>query len=1722
MKPTLSEILSRLAATDDKIEDVLTGLRPPGEREALKRCAVVRTFDRELFDGVLTPDESPAGWPPFDSFVASFEVERVPRVAGGYRLQQRARLDNWRAWWAGEPVGPPVPADLRALAARLAEHFRAGERSRDLLGQLVLYDQEQAAEVFRGLYAQADQRFDLARCQDLIDVLLDECRAPLLGPDLITLRDQRIAYLTARSLWSTEYLQTGTFLETAGLRRAYDELLAGDGPRVLEMHAPGGRGKTMELRWLISRVFVLKRIPCAKSDFDYLDPVNATRYPLLVLLEAAAQLNQQLPQEPFNAFLESFGWATPLLRRHVTDASRVAAASKRLRTQHTRLAATVPKRFVQTFNNAVGDGPAVMVLDTLEEVHLRPQNDLAGLLRLLRYLHDECPGLRLVLSGRYPVSELGGLPPTVHREPECFSTADADRYLAELRQIGRPEVRAAITDKAAGDPFKLSLLADIVQQRPSLTPAHVQQFEADLIYLILRVIRRIQEPRVRWLLRYGVIPRTLSLEFVREVMQRDLERGLSGDLELDSPGDDVLPDQLDSKVTAFPTSAQGLDLDECWAQLCRYAATSSWVSPVPEDPESLRFHPNVLAPMRRVIRAHPVYASLHLAAVDYFERKAAEDAERWDHWIGEAIYHRFQVDGPDAAGYWRLALDRVDLDDPQRRADLAEQLLGWDYIDRDGDPRPWRDGVRLIAPETVVQARFELASALTQIARMSGVEAADQLWSRAEENFAKVQHSRLNVVPEWRLAYVRAALALRAGELDEAERYLLGALPRTVDLQDLVRLRVLLGEVQLRRGNRAAPETYREALTAAGRLTLRSGRTYVRTQIIKAYQELGRLHEASAELDAARAREPLSAEQEVRLGLLAVELGVASGRLDWAAHNARRVAADGIDARALAAEASVALERRRPVEALELAAGAERVAADYATGTAAATSSVEFALGRELSGLAAGAVARYGQALHALETARSLWHREGDLAAVARCHTHSAILQMREVGNLMVAEQHLTEAAELEIVRGGAAWCATQLARVELLGRQARPHQALDLVWSVIRRLRARHSPPQLLIRAAVEGLAVGLPEDNNLLLELLAEQLPLVSPVSARIVLLHDLDRVPDMHDHAAREKLRALGPLLRTSRDKLPTADQALLDLTLVELDRLVRDRQAAEDRLTAVHHDCRGLRTLFFVREWSRALDRLDAIGGAARPQSTEVQQFVREFHEYPTLCGVFLVERAEGLLGVDDVREARELLKQAEPLLRQAAELETQWHARQQQAMGRVSQTLTDVRRQAYRAAAGAAFGVLGDVIRSWVVESTADAGRKLEESRASVRLAFGNDERLEVATWIPPATEVKKTYRHEIRGLLGPAATEDQVIDTVAERLQHDWRAVGDELGRLMLPEAALAAMTHRFDLRCDVEDRRLNVIPWELARRPDTGTLVGQDGAVCTMYRAVSRLSAYRDEVRYVQTGLNRLVDRELPVDGDLGPYTKQRLISYQARYGLTPAGELGTRVITQLQRDMAPQGKPLVVLAQPGKHNRALSRLYEAHGFEVAVVRDPTLDRLAEVMASVPRTPAVLHLSCGLRESGGGVALTFLAGGWEAEAFSNSRTTDDIPVTSVNRLLAGIPREEFRPLVVLDVDRPSGSADMIFYLLLRNAFAGDLFGLGRCAGVLGTGLAGHDGQEMYDSMIRSLAAGKSLGETATALRALVRDDTRLDRVLPFAGTSLHTHLPWLRLVLGR
>ena len=319
------------------------------------------------------------------------------------------------------------------------------------------------------------------------------------------------------------------------------------------------------------------------------------------------------------------------------------------------------------------------------------------------------------------------------------------------------------------------------------------------------------------------------------------------------------------------------------------------------------------------------------------------------------------------------------------------------------------------------------------------------------------------------------------------------------------------------------------------------------------------------------------------------ETRLASGHLSSAAATAREVYEQTGDWRARALSARVAMASRQAIRALGLA-GMAAPGSGEAAATAGSTSSAETASGRELTGLAMGAVMEFGRAFGALDLAQVMWYSEGDLEAAARCYAHSAVLQMRDVGNIKVAEHHLLAAEELEIADGSDGWLQRSLVRAELLARQGKHHEAAQQVRATLDRLRDLNAPPRRLIRAAVEGLASGSPDQQAGLLDLMVAQLGLVSPPSARVVLLRELGRVGEL-GAGARERLPQLRRLLQISSDKqLCATDRALLTMTLAELDRLAGKRSAARTKLITAGARLRKPGMRLYLREWSLAVDRL----------------------------------------------------------------------------------------------------------------------------------------------------------------------------------------------------------------------------------------------------------------------------------------------------------------------------------------------------------------------------------------------------------------------------------------------------------------------------------------------------------------------------------------------------
>ena len=400
----------------------------------------------------------------------------------------------------------------------------------------------------------------------------------------------------------------------------------------------------MQLQWLVARRCVPAPfdIACARIDFDTVDPVNAARHPWLLLLEIADQLERRWPRRAFER-LDRYASYRGLLERRPTDVSHATAHG--IAAQDTSdLDRRISTVFIRRFNEAAGDQPVVLVVDTMEEVLLGGGVD--ALLGLLARLVKQCPQLRLILSGRYDLrdraasalAEFGAVESVAVAD---FSAAQTTRYLREIRGIADRELCNAIWERTAGHPLLVSMFADLIIEEPGTTPAELREYrEPALRLLIDRVIRRIPEEDVRWLVRYGVVPRRLHVADVATVMAPFLTRGRSGPDEYDDPRADQHHLHGRGDIFPFGTPPTGEDAyATLWRRLLDYAGPRSWVSEPDGDGRTVTFHQKVRAPMRDLVGAQRVARELHEAFRDRYDELAAAHPDAPARFLRESVYH---------------------------------------------------------------------------------------------------------------------------------------------------------------------------------------------------------------------------------------------------------------------------------------------------------------------------------------------------------------------------------------------------------------------------------------------------------------------------------------------------------------------------------------------------------------------------------------------------------------------------------------------------------------------------------------------------------------------------------------------------------------------------------------------------------------------------------------------------------------------------------------------------------------------------------------------------------------------------------------------------------------------------------------------------------------------------------------------------------------------------
>lgn len=602
---------------------------PQWQRDAMRRAAFLRVFDRGLWEAVI------AGRRLIDDFIRLPGIEPYDLTRETWRVKDSAAAQALEEW-------SPQQAEIRRFCEQAYRYLktRSDHPPLEAIRLRLPLEAEAAAALieFNELFDSADRAFDLATCHALVQ-MLRELDILEIGGRRIFLKllneaqrlrcDELIPYMAARGRFIDEYGKTTSYLERRVLDTLTENFVKTGGDWLLPIHGPGGRGKTMYLQWLMARHSVPARIPVARADFDDINVAKLGQHPELLLLRFAEQLSPQIAGAPFADMLVSYGKYAAIL----LPPSRVVNPSA-LDSLENELNPNLEAELMNRFASSVGSRLTLIILDTVEEGLLHFPDALRNVLVILRTTTVlSGSGLKTILAGRYNLEDRGFLNPHDPKPVEIppFDDEEAEAYLTQHRRIENPELRPAIVRKAGGNPFILSLIADLVAAKDIHTPEAVDALDPEFAYLIRRVIDRIPDSEfaLRWVVRYGVVPRRLTREFLTGVMLPALRDELAARGRFD---------RVQEFAESFPRG-QAFDPAALWDRLQRYAAPNSWLR---ASGDELRFQPEIVKPMRNLLAREAVFYVLHREACNWFEGKASveKDAGAWAAWTAEQIYHR--------------------------------------------------------------------------------------------------------------------------------------------------------------------------------------------------------------------------------------------------------------------------------------------------------------------------------------------------------------------------------------------------------------------------------------------------------------------------------------------------------------------------------------------------------------------------------------------------------------------------------------------------------------------------------------------------------------------------------------------------------------------------------------------------------------------------------------------------------------------------------------------------------------------------------------------------------------------------------------------------------------------------------------------------------------------------------------------------------------------------
>ena len=672
----------------------------PGSQwgEILQCAAVAWLIDAETFRFIVENTKSPGLT--LAKLIERPEIEAVPRMPETWRVRDDLRGRLAREWLIEH--GGHVHEDSSLGWLALFWHTRSEKGEADPALALRFWaqvpDSPEFDRLLRRLFTEAEERFDLDRCRQLL-----EFATPLAeGIDrpweehVRLVREPLYRRLAARTRFADDWYKTAKYFRRTDL---HDRLAAFLKPSeaehwLLPICAAGGVGKTMLLRAWISRELIPSDVAVARIDFDFINWRWLAIAPWLVLLKLADQLRAQsaIAEGGWGRFHELRPeWEQWLRLEHAGPAP---TGQPREASQDPTMTNATAGKFAYDFATALPDQrPVVVIFDTMEEPYLHGGSGdgnlpgpLPAILAMLSVVRQFRPNLRVVFSGRYDLfarraadnqERIRGLAeafgavrqPTL--EMRGFTREETIHYLRNDCNLKVPdEVCDAIFDKGAQAseaddestvanavvgaanpapralPFDVAFWAREAADKTDLNADTIRQAPG-LHYAVERVLLRIPRPDVQWMIRYAVVPRRLTKAFLigalYDALRRETLAALNDAERKDRGAATLAAENPQWKLkNLWERGAPIENLEMLWSETAAYAAgpEEGWLRVETEvgGVGVMKFHPRVVGPMRGLLEKEAVWVELQQKAQRFFlDRLQSHQEHRdLDAWAADA------------------------------------------------------------------------------------------------------------------------------------------------------------------------------------------------------------------------------------------------------------------------------------------------------------------------------------------------------------------------------------------------------------------------------------------------------------------------------------------------------------------------------------------------------------------------------------------------------------------------------------------------------------------------------------------------------------------------------------------------------------------------------------------------------------------------------------------------------------------------------------------------------------------------------------------------------------------------------------------------------------------------------------------------------------------------------------------------------------------------------